>query len=348
MSPKPPYYTQEELLAYLSGTLPQDKQDEIRMAAEKDPFLKEAIEGLSLDDYPAATLDALKRRISIKPEKSFPWIGVAAAVVILAIFIPLGYYFIQQSPQKTDSITMVTQEEEAKSLDTMPLESSEDLARPEEEPTSVKREKNIPESPEPVPAQPRDTERYTTLDETGVPDEDVLAVSELRTANAKRDEITHAGTAEEIAEDYPKAEKLDTDAVKPVASEEAAGYAVRKKELSQMKQYAVPGAETTIKSPPWKVNYFIVDQDTLINPGLIYKSWIQWLNELIDVAAFESIQLIITSETHQDEPSVKVQGSASKSTADSVIKWVREEFYLLLPELKEKSYTIDLEVYPQE
>jgi hypothetical protein len=347
MSPKPPYYTQEELLAYLSGNLPSDKQEEIRMAAERDPFLKDALEGLSLDEYPAATIDGLRRRISKKPETAFPWIGVAAAVVIFAIFIPLGYYLIQHSPQKTDSITMVTPEE-THSEDEPASERSEELMPPQEEPASIREEKAIAESPKPVPAQPRDSERFATVDETGTPDEDAVVISELRTAEAQKDETVPKGKGEERAENYFTEDRLDTDAVKPVAKEAEAGYEARKKELSKMQQYAVPGAATTTKLSPWKIKHVIEEQDTVANPANTYKLWTQWINELIDISAYESFQLIITSETHDKQPDVKIFGDASKGTADRVIKWVKVGFYLHLPELKGKSYTIDLEVYPQE
>lgn len=347
MSPKSSYYSQEELLAYLAGTLPEEKQEEIRLAAERDPFLKEGLEGLSLDENPAATIDGLRRRISKKPETAFPWIGVAAAVVILAIFIPLGYYLIQQSPQKTDSITMVTPEE-THSENEPASERSEELVPPQEEPATFREEKTITESPKPVPAQPRDSERYAHVDETGAPDEEAVVISELRTAEAQKDETDPKGKGEERAENYFTEDRLDTDAVKPTAKEAEARFEARKKELSKMKQYAAPGAAATSKLSPWKIKHVIEEQDTVTNPANTYQLWTQWINELIDVSAYESFQLIITSETHDKEPEVKVFGAASKGTADRVIKWVKVGLYLHLPELKGKSYTIDLEVYPQE
>ena len=125
--------THEQLLAYVQGRLSPAEQHAVEAHMERDPLLRDAVEGLQ---QPGA-VDALQKLDGMRPTKPSGvsgawWIVGGVAVLIAVVGIP--YFTSTAGPEKkiAETTTGVVAGSAARDLNQVPLANAEILAAVEQ------------------------------------------------------------------------------------------------------------------------------------------------------------------------------------------------------------------------
>ncbi|MBK8499865.1 MAG: hypothetical protein IPL52_13870 [Flavobacteriales bacterium] len=125
--------SREQLLAYAQGRLSPEQQHEVEAHLERDPFLREAMEGLQL---PGA-LAGLNKLNDTRPTSGYGiskawWIGGAAAVLVATIGIMWYVSNDAGSPVLAEEPSPVQEAQEGPNTDNAPIASAEIIAATEQ------------------------------------------------------------------------------------------------------------------------------------------------------------------------------------------------------------------------
>lgn len=132
-------YTAADIEKYWKGKLDAAEMHAIEKAAMDDPFLADALEGYKNTDNTAEDVNALHQRlekrliaaapvISLK-EKRFPWLRVAAAVIVIGGFGLLVQQLVLNNKKETSIVNVENAEKDKADIATSQEQQQSDTAR---------------------------------------------------------------------------------------------------------------------------------------------------------------------------------------------------------------------------
>jgi hypothetical protein len=176
-------YKFRKILSYLGGKLAGREKNTFEREAQKDPFLEDALEGLSMltESELKEDIDFLNNRIQAKGEKRKPFLlyklaaALALIVFISSLFVSLFYYTNQVTNESDIAVLETKSREEDKSAE----EISSPVPQLSE--SSAKESKKVQDKPLPVTisktTQPlADVESEVALEEIASVKQDNLRV----------------------------------------------------------------------------------------------------------------------------------------------------------------------------
>jgi len=121
-------FTAADIERYHAGTLPAEQMHALEKAALDDPFLADALEGYTYTSTPVADLEAIRKRLQSKEEKTIivplwrrSWMRAAAVIAVVVTGALIAY---RMGDNKKDSVSFETavQKKNAATADsTVPL-----------------------------------------------------------------------------------------------------------------------------------------------------------------------------------------------------------------------------------
>ncbi len=223
-------YTGADIEKYHKGLLSAKERHDLEKAALDDPFLVEALEGYAIEgvDHPA-DMSELKKRLDAKVEAgkviemksgsktSFPWLRVAALVVILAGAALMARQFIFTGKSKEIALAGPKKTEETKPHDSVNTVTATSELKSENNGTVAV---PLKQKDQPLTYFSNDSavDRIVSRQRTG---EKAITTNELTVNNAERDKQPPVPVPVKTAEDKKIPDNIASGAVKKeIAREE--------------------------------------------------------------------------------------------------------------------------------